>query len=235
MNAEIYEIIKDEEALINFINWLPDCAPVEQYYVSLFARKKYCVNPAVKHDKAQLRRFTSTKERLIGKIRQLECRVGAYCGENELPIPQEALALYMSPNPRDLQKSVIKGIKVFADMIDSNWIACPNPRQEIMTVIQKTKSRTHFHIFDIDSKDENNLTKAMNFVDGFCTVIETRGGYHLLVHQSHVENGFFIEKRDWYFKLKEMSDVSGDALIPVVGCVQGDFVPRFKYLNGKFI
>ena len=71
-----YQIISDETALQNFINWLPELQDNEKYYVSPFARKKYAENRAQGNDKTQLKRFTSNKERLIDKIKQLEIPVG---------------------------------------------------------------------------------------------------------------------------------------------------------------
>ena len=38
---ELYEIIKDESLFLDFINWMPDLKENEQFYLSLFARKKY--------------------------------------------------------------------------------------------------------------------------------------------------------------------------------------------------
>ncbi len=73
-----YSILKDEKALRDFIAWLPDLEPNETFFVALFARKKYAPESELKADKAQLKAFTSDKEYLFDKIRQLECPVGSY-------------------------------------------------------------------------------------------------------------------------------------------------------------
>lgn len=40
-----YKIIHNEERLKEFINWLPDLLPNEQYYVQLLARKNTIRKP----------------------------------------------------------------------------------------------------------------------------------------------------------------------------------------------
>jgi hypothetical protein len=48
MNQDCYQIITDEKAFKDFIAWLPDHEAHEQYYLALFARKKYAEgDPAV--------------------------------------------------------------------------------------------------------------------------------------------------------------------------------------------
>jgi hypothetical protein len=225
--APTYKVITDEAILMDFIqNVLPDHEEHEQFYCCLFARKKYAKEvPWIKSDKSQLKRFTSTKEKLLTKIRQLECPIGAYAYK-EGPMPQESLALYISPNPRDLWRATVKGIGKLALMIEATNKNA-NPHQEIMSVIQQTKSRTIWVTFDIDEKTPAVLDRVDAALGGCKScrrVLETRGGYHVLVEPSKVPASV---KNTWHKNIATMADVTGDSLIPVPGTYQGGFTPHF--------
>ena len=55
------------------------------------------------------------------------------------------------------------------------------------------------------------------------TVLQTRGGFHLLVDPHKVKC-----KINWYNYLTGFAscDVSGDNLIPIAGCTQGGYIPK---------
>lgn len=235
-----YEIIKDIPKLKEFIAWLPELTEREKFYCCLFARSKYLkdengVNrlPHIKTDKAQLKRFVSDKERLFAKIKQLEIEVGWY-HQKEHIIPQEALALYITVNPRDMYKASINTLVKLAQSVrDDNVLM--NPHQEALSEIQRTKSRTVYVDFDIDSKGENPevYINTLKSIIGHSVgesaevkILETRGGYHILVNPSTVEQEF---KSTFYKKLSSLNgvDQAGDIMIPVPGCVQGGFIPHF--------
>jgi len=223
-----YQIIADEEKLKAFIAWLPELADNEKYYVSLFARKKYGEGELLTNDKTQLRRFTSDKERLFNKIRQLEVPLGAWKLKNG-DAPQHSLALYITPNPRCMAKATeLMGKKCWDLRGAKNY----NLHSEALSCIQKSKSRTCYVDFDIDDK-EIDLDEAWLDTEvgpGSYTILETRGGYHILVApekaSAYRQTNFGDTK--WYqmIQKKYPVDQSGDQLIPVVGAFQGGFVPR---------
>lgn len=222
-----YEIVLDEEKLKQFIDWLPELKETEKYYLCLFARNKYCKELThIKSDKAQLRRFVSDKERMFQKIKQLEIEVGWY-KQKEMIVPQKALALYITPNPREMWKATINSMVKLANCIrDQNILV--NPHQEVLSEIQRTKSRTCYIDFDIDEPEEKHveiqeaITQYLN-ADAI-TWLRTRGGLHCLVDPNKVNQEF---KNSFFMKIRNYADQTGDNMIPVPGCTQGGFIPHF--------
>lgn len=216
----------DEAKVREFIEWLPDTEEHTKYYFCLFMRKKYCPEvPWIKSDKGQLKRGVSDKARLYDKIAQLECKLGAYKFDTN-PVPQESLALYITPNPRDLWRATIKSIGALAKVLECQGKGS-NPHQEVMSEIQRTPAHGKKYIlFDLDWKDEAKLQNCIDMVEGYCDVIETRGGYHMHVHNEFVNK---IKYKLWYPELAKHADVSGDNMTPVVGTYQGGWCPRFIY------
>ena len=113
-----YSIINDIRLLTDFVDNLPELAENETYYLCLFARKKYCQDLIKSNDKTQLKRFTSNKERMIDKIKQLQCEVGSYKIKDKI-VPQEALVLYINPNPRCMKKATFALMKKSVDIVQN--------------------------------------------------------------------------------------------------------------------
>lgn len=219
-----YKIIQDETKLKEFIDWLPDLEQHETYYFCLFARKKYA--PELAGDKSQIKRFTCSKDRIIDKIKQLECEIGAY-KVKEITVPQEGLALYVTPNPRDLEKASKNALIRFAELITKPYSGY-NPHQEVMTEIQKTASKKVFFDLDFDHVEvEAMLPQIQQFINPESYhIVKTNGGFHLLIELAKLAKEF---EKSWYKNLTSLEgcDVRGDNLLPVVGCTQGGFVPYF--------
>ena len=218
-----YQIISDKEKLLAFIDWLPELEANEKFYCCLFARKKYCADQIKSNDKTQLKRFLSDKARLYQKIKQLEVPIGAY-QLKDIPAPQESLALYINPNPRNLKKATFDGIIKLTQLLkndNKNF----NPHAELLSIIQKTISRKIYLDFDVDFKDFD-FDQLKDIINLSCMdIVETRGGYHLLVKLKEIEKQY---KKTFYQTIAAMDvDQTGDQLLPVPGCVQGGFVPRF--------
>ena len=225
-----YKIIQDEEVLKSFIDWLPVLQFGETYYCCLFARKKYAPEGSnLKSDKSQLKRFTATKDYLFSKIKQLECEIGSYMTDG-VAIPQEALALYISPNPRSMDKAAKQSLKLFAELVTKPYTGY-NPHSEVLSEIQKASGTKHYMDFDFDGVElQPVLNKVIgddNINSNALTVVKTRGGFHLLVEMNAITAKY---KNTWYKTLTSIEgcDVRGtDNLLPIPGTSQGGFVPYF--------
>lgn len=222
-----YQIIKDKNKLIEFINWLPNLQINERFYVCLFSRKKYCSDVQyIKTDKTQCFRFLSNKEELYNKILQLESPINSYVIKGT-KIPQEALALYISINPRDLEAGTRNGLIKFANLLANKYNGY-NPVNEIMSEVHKSCSRKLWFDFDFDNVDINSTLKEVNKIlspANYKTLI-TRNGFHLLINLKSLDKKI---SNTWYHGISNLPgcDIFGDSLIPVVGCTQGNFTPYF--------
>ncbi len=225
-----YKIILDEKKLEEFIDFLPVCNEHEQYYIALLARKKYVPElKEFKSDKAQLKRFTSQKNRIIEKIRQLECAIGTY-KKDDVVLPNEALALYITVNPRDLKRAGLNLMVTLAQLTRDGKDRY-NPHQEALSEIQKSCSRKIYYDIDIDETDMEKLEDTMQKIKSFVNedslhFLKTKGGVHCLVELEKIEKQY---NKSWYKNITSLPkiDICGDNLIPVAGCIQGGFVPYF--------
>jgi hypothetical protein len=220
----MYKILLDEQKLDEFINFLPDLEENEVYYLALFARHKYStIMPNLKDN--QLNRFTSKKEEIKEKILRLECPIGAYKRDG-IDIPQEALAVYIAPNPRNLIKAnkelLVELAKCFAEG-RANF----NPLSLARTAVHNATNRKVFVDFDFDHiEPEIHLPKIKeNLPDNAYRILKTRGGFHVLVLLANAP------KANWFKAIASLEgcDVKGsNTLFPVAGCSQGNFCPYFR-------
>lgn len=219
-----YKLIKDEEKFKQFIDWLPELKHGETYFLCLLARKKYAPNSEIKSE-VMLKRLTSDKQYLYSKVKQLECELGSYT-DNGLPIPEEALALYININPRNFVKATQNTLKVLMENL-INSTAEQNPQSVVLTAIQSSASPKRYADFDFDNVSEEGFIDKLDsskINKEALTLLKTRGGFHLLVNLELI--GVKC-KKTWYQYLSSLegADAKGDNLTPIPGCTQGNFTP----------
>lgn len=228
-----YQIIKNADVLKNFIAWLPELLPGNSYYLALLARNKY-----VRHlnlnigDKICLSRKVATKEYLFRKLKQLEVPIGAYI-HDDIEIPEESLACYISINPRSHVLAAKNMLKNLADCVTSEYSGY-NINALSLNHIQKSCGQRVYADMDFDLPEAeifSTIAEIEKFINPDCmTYIRTRGGFHALMKFEKMDKKY---EKTWYnsFKALKGCDVTdtSHALLPIPGCVQGggDFFPYF--------
>jgi len=218
-----YQLIKDEESLLNFIEWLPELKSDETYYLSLLARNKY--NKDFPANTVQLKRVIANKQMMFNKIKQMECQIGSYQYKGQ-PIPEDTLCLYITPNPRSQTKATKKLLKNLLDLALNNYSGY-NIQSEALSAIQISSSRTVYMDFDFDDIEIEDIKPLLNGIinEDAVTFVKTYGGFHLLIEVAKIAKEYFKSYYDAILRLPNC-DVRKDNLLPIPGCIQGNKVPQ---------
>lgn len=215
-----YQIIKDKELFLSFIDFLPQLAKNECFFLTLLARKKY-TSAELPKTECQIKRFYASKEHLYDKVKQLECEMGTY-KFNDIEVPADSMVLYLNPNPRCFKKAAKNTLIELAKTIDQDV----NPNTISMNCIQTAIGTKHFVHLEYDaSAVEDFLVFAEDKINrNAMTIIKTRGGFHVLIKPKLVEPQFI---KKWYQALTSFEgiDVKNDQFCPVVGACQSTFMP----------
>jgi len=231
-----YKTITDYDELTKFIEWLPELQQGECFYYSLIAREKYLRGTGIgtfNSDKHQPARFVTNKERLVTKLKQTECPLGSY-NVKGLNVPQEALASYITVNPRSHVKAAKYALKRLADVV-ADGEQNPNVYQESLTALHKSVGRKLFTDIDFDISSESEYkaifqeSKKIINPDAV-TIIFTRGGFHALIRLDMIEQKYV---KSWYQEVSKLPgvDIKGDVLTPIPGTYQGGYTPRMFELK----
>lgn len=232
-----YQIVKDERELQKFIDFLPDLGEEEKYYYSLFARKKYGGTEGLKSDKCQLKRGTTTKERMLRDFKKLEVKLGNYELDG-LKINQESLVLYITPNARDMHKAaLLTACEITKNNAQGRKLI--SPQATALNMIQVTGIKRFFNVdvdftekgLKCDRKGLKKMIEDTTDINNDClTFVNTRGGFHILVDLEKMQD---THRKSWYrefstFKtdLFDIDMSNSDGMLPVCGCVQSEYVPN---------
>lgn len=238
---ETYKIITDEEEFDKFVEFLPQLEEHEAYYIALQGRAKYLrgtpLEGLLKGDKSQLKRAVTTNKSLIkNKVRQMETVIGTYnVTDGGVAMPQEALALYITVNPRDLRLAGHRMVVDCNNALYNNTFL--NPYTQSLKLIQNSKSKSRYLEYDFDVNKKEipldaliaELAEQSNLPYAVFKAVETRGGYHVFLDTVHLKtlrvnwNKKFLEV---YHKYSTDTENKGTNLTPVPGSYQGGFTPR---------
>ena len=232
-----YKLIHDIEQLQKFIDFLPDLAVNESYFIILIARKKWFPESNIQSAQKLKREAVNDKQKIIQVIRQMEIEDGGYVSfdmvGNKNPIHQNNLGVYIGFNPKDQRKACFELIKKCLNKISTDETDI-NVKSMANDVIQECNGTSHFMDIDVDVKEDEDYLEIVKFIKSIInednlTFIKTSGGFHCLVRLNE-------EGKTWYQKIKahpfksDLNIMTHD-LIPIVGCNQGKFVPHFIHLT----
>ena len=238
-----YDIVNqrrgEEDNLERFINEI--LIDGSHYYCCLLARKKWSAElqeMGVKADLGQLKRFTATNKTLISKLYQLEICEDGYEIDG-MPIPQDALGVYINPNPIDNRKATFHLFKSLTNRIERDEFDF-SLHHETYTALQTNSKKLYFDVdVDIDEAELKKPTARELVFTAFIPSInqncirriDTRGGFHILVELSKIDKQY---QNTWYqsfsnLKAKSFTKdimMNSNGLVPIPGCCQGGFVPK---------
>ena len=223
-----YQVIVDDVEFQKFVEWLPPLEKEECHYAALLARDKYSRDLGIgtfNSDKHQCSRFVTNTERLLLKLKQCETEVGNYSVKG-IEIPQQALAAYMTINPRSQTKAAKWLLKRLADVV-ADGEQNVNVYQESLTAIHKSVGRKLFVDVDFDNVAlEQTVVEMSRYVNADAVkILETRGGFHAIIRLDKIHDKYV---KSWYKNITTMNgaDIAGDTLIPIPGTYQGGWVPK---------
>lgn len=254
-------LVVDKEQFDKFVSILPSLQNDELYFLSLSARNKYLNEE--ERDFYQLGRtemfgrlVVRNKEDFDMKMDELSSKRLARKTRNGKYIPDKAMVCYANINP----SSMIKAYEMFQNEMNKEVYAAFNAEQNskqanyesilrmdkvLMNCIQKARSRKVFIDIDMDTKNPEIFEKfkyALEDPDGdkfILTgpefhIIETHGGYHFLIKNSTIPNGFnlgkLVQDADKTAKTLDNKEVvfNKNQMIPIPGTMQAGFLVKFK-------
>lgn len=224
-----YKLIHNQEALDNFVDFLPELKSNEGYFIILVARLKWFPESNIP-SAVKLKRETLNKKSNISRtIKQWETEIGTYLTKDNIVIPQNNLGVYIGYNPKDHHKAIFELMKECLNVIQHN-------RQNIHIksmandIIQTSNGSKNFLDIDVDIKENENYMDIVNFItniiDKQClTFVKTSGGFHCLIRldDMKINNTWYQEIKRHPFK--STIDIFNNDLLPLIGCNQGQFVP----------
>ena len=223
-----YQLIRNEQALQEFIDFLPELKANEGYFLILIARNKW--NPDAKLPaNVKLKRETvNRKDRIIPAIRQWEVEQGSYQYDGH-PIPNDNLGVYIAYNPKDQYAACFQLINKCLDSIKEKRDNI-NIKSMANDVIQISTGSKNFIDIDVDVKEGEDERKIFDYIQSvigheYLAVVKTNGGFHCLVRLGdHLPRNWYKLIQSHPFK-SDLNIMSND-LMPLVGCNQGKYIPN---------
>jgi hypothetical protein len=218
-SVKVYNFIYDESQVERFAKLIDTENTLQQVYLQ--ARRKY--NKELKKDCFITTNtfFKASPSYFLNRIKRYEVEVGSY-KDHDKEIPEDCFAIYSSTNPCSGKKSVGKFVEeCVQSFIQDKKRIFEHPHRELDSFIMSTNERVNILTMDIDCKEDYKEVKEFLITENIPTlaVIETRGGYHVLVKPDN--NISKLQKKfGGKIQIKNL-------YCPIPGTLQGGFPVRF--------
>jgi hypothetical protein len=252
--AERYELIHDLDQIRKFERMFYAPSTDSTFVIYLAARKKY--DPRMR--KSTGRSCFCRKKlhyvnpyspaRLEYDVQSYMVPMGTYRislrgegDEVEEEIRTESMAVYASLNPRDTAKAAAELFNTMSTQLTQLTVQASGSGD--MHTFARKAARHMNHLckygtrnfigIDLDTKDQETVSQVIADLKARVTihaVIETRGGYHIILAKSELDKASQVDKQFIYTVLKEragVDKVSNDLFSPIPGTYQGGHRVRF--------
>jgi len=252
--AERYELIHDLDQIRKFERMFYAPSTDSTFVIYLAARKKY--DPRMRKSSG-LACFCRKKLHYVNPYSpaRLEYDVQSYMvpmgtyrislrgegDEVEEEIRTESMAVYASLNPRDTAKAAAELFNTMSTQLTQLTVQASGSGD--MPTFARKAARHMNHLckygtrkfigIDLDTKDQETYSQVIADLKARVTihaVIETRGGYHIILAKSELDKASKADKRFIYTVLTEreaIDMVSNDLFSPIPGTYQGGHRVRF--------
>ena len=234
-----YDLLPSPDDLRAFVGAVvPDLTDDEALLLFLNARAKYLSDDerralAMPSTLILRREVIARKEQITERVAHFCIREGHYTDRDGRPIPEHALAVYLTPNPRSQRKAALATLKALADGLFED-----RPLRVVRTAVSSlhtSVSRKTYLDLDLDLGDGDDLDGLLARVrealgNTVAPVVHTRGGAHVLVETKTLDPAV---KKTFYREIQEISgamageiEIRSDTMVPVPGTRQGGAVVR---------
>lgn len=210
----------------------------------LFARKKY--DPSLPKPEYLLGRTIISGETSASvatrEIQKMQIPLGLYTGDNDYPIPNDALCLYCLIRPKDMVRALMKTVSTCVTSLNDGT-KLGNPLSMFKRDIGTSNANVDSKLtqIDLDSKDPTILQEVKELfakvhISPLLT-IETRGGYHIIYEKTsqidhktlweytskHIREGIANDGKKYTDKI---FSITNEPNVIVPGTIQGRFQAR---------
>lgn len=250
-------LIADREQFDLFTSTvLPKLRDGEVYFISLSFRKKYLT--LKEREYYELGRTEMFARTLVRDASSWEFYMDKMASnltyrrtKSGLEYPDKAMVVYVNINPSNLilasQKFNMKVAQITYEITKSYMYGSGNPNLKsldkadrlFMNMVQKETGYKTWLDIDVDSTDwvHTSMVKMALEENGIRHhVIQTKSGYHILVHRQSLEDSKYTELHKHVKKVHEIIAPEGgecifnkNAMIPMVGTMQSDHLVRMVY------